>query len=78
MSFAKIIIDKVNNAGGAFNVPEGSEFDQQKVLESTRDYILSTLQLKKLTIVDATDATAPQGIAETCSPGAPVIMYALD
>jgi len=78
MSFAKVIIDKVNSAGGAFNVTEGSEFDQQKVLECTRDYILSTLQLEKLTILDATDASAPEDVKKTTSPGAPIIMYELN
>jgi len=58
-----------------FRVEETWEFNQRKVFESMRDYLLTTLQLEKISFVDICSQDAPEEIAKTCSPGAPLIMF---
>jgi len=73
MPFVQIIKDRVVKAGGGFE--EESEIDQQGVLESINDYLLSTLQLEKLTYVDTSAEGVPEDIKKSTSPGSPLIMY---
>jgi len=76
MPFVQIIKDRVDNAGGGFE--EESEIDQQGVLESINDYLLSTLQLEKLNYVDTSAEGVPEDIKKSTSPGSPLIMYHFD
>uniref|UniRef100_A0A0R3S1Y6 leucine--tRNA ligase n=1 Tax=Elaeophora elaphi TaxID=1147741 RepID=A0A0R3S1Y6_9BILA len=50
------------------------QFDQKEVLEQNLDYILSTLDLEKITITDVKEA-APANVVEMTCPGKPIIMY---
>ncbi|KAM3723058.1 Leucine--tRNA ligase [Dirofilaria immitis] len=49
-------------------------FDQKEVLEQNLDYILSTLNLERVTIADVKGAL-PANLEEMTCPGKPVIMY---
>ncbi|VDK72899.1 unnamed protein product [Gongylonema pulchrum] len=39
------------------------------------DYILSVLELEKVTVVDTSEANVPPNIVEMTCPGKPIIMY---
>ncbi|VDK78073.1 unnamed protein product [Onchocerca ochengi] len=49
-------------------------FDQKEVLEQNLDYILSTLNLERVTITDI-EGAAPANVVEMTCPGKPIIMY---
>jgi len=76
MPFVQLIREKVDKAGGEFIAEEESEIDQQEVLESIHNYLLSTLQLEKLCYVDIEGAEGvPEDIKKSTSPGSPLIMF---
>lgn len=78
MPFVQFIRDRVSQNGGiALSVEE--DFDQKEVLEQVRDYLLCTLQLENLEIVNiANTIETTKEVSETiksCSPGTPLIIY---
>lgn len=62
-----------------FEVVEEADFDQLEVLENLSDYIRSTLQLKKIhfaKISETTNNISAEAL-KNCSPGAPIIVFAI-
>jgi hypothetical protein len=78
MPFVALVREKVAAASGAFVVGETADFDQRAVLESVRDYLLTTLQLKSITIHDTDHESTPAEVLKACSPGIPIIMCDFD
>lgn len=74
MPFVQAVREKAEK-DGVFTVSETSDFNQFVVLESVKGYLQSTLHLNSLSFVSTLDSSTPLEIVETCSPGAPVIMY---
>ena len=74
MAFTQFISNKVTELGPAALNPEET-FDQREVLNQVEDYLLATLQLKQLSIVDTSDPGISAETAKSCSPGAPFIVY---
>jgi hypothetical protein len=75
MKFVELIRERINQNGECALSTEET-FDQEKVLYQVQDYILSTLQLEMLRIVDTSDSEkTPADIAKSCSPGEPMIIY---
>ncbi|VDM96609.1 unnamed protein product [Thelazia callipaeda] len=50
-------------------------FDQVEVLKQNENYILSTLNLEKIAIIDVEREDTPVNVAELVCPGKPLIMY---
>uniref|UniRef100_A0A914N7R4 leucine--tRNA ligase n=1 Tax=Meloidogyne incognita TaxID=6306 RepID=A0A914N7R4_MELIC len=78
MPFVQFVRERVaQNGSAALSVNE--DFDQKYVLEQIRDYLLCTLQLEKLDIVDIANATENAKevveVIKSCSPGSPLIIY---
>uniref|UniRef100_A0A1I8B4V0 leucine--tRNA ligase n=1 Tax=Meloidogyne hapla TaxID=6305 RepID=A0A1I8B4V0_MELHA len=78
MPFVQFIRERVaQNGSAALSVEE--DFDQKDVLEQVRDYLMCTLQLEKLEIVNIANTTENAKeiveVIKSCSPGTPLIIY---
>lgn len=72
----QLIRDRITENNGGFSMTPNEQFDQEAVLSKVQEYLLVTLQLEELKIVDTNNLElTPPDIAKSCSPGAPMIVY---
>ncbi|KAK0417447.1 hypothetical protein QR680_013016 [Steinernema hermaphroditum] len=74
MPFVQMIKQKVENSENN-TIEVSCPFDQKAVLQQNLDYLVSTLQLKNLSIKDTTENGVEERIVEQTVPGSPVIIY---